>query len=358
MNIKDFRKKVFLNSQYCTYYIDNKLTVLAGVMREFGYKCRGKLSAEVLEKIDETYRKYTTIMNCIVGLEIVLYLYAFVFPYYLKLIQLPFFVLALLLSIIPLVFLYLTYISVNCFYENYLKTQIGEFQKVKFKPTIYNIESSAFEKYKKTPKKSVYVVAFMMIAFLYYAFTPVVVDGLISAKQYKVALSVANVYSKIVPIFSDIYAQRAYAKFKLKKFEDAVSDFQLANEYSNSNVYGLDILGVKTYYLSFNDMVKGFDKEIAHREDEVEKGFLQAEKANYLMKNKKYADALAIYNSLIASYVKGDDTAFAPDEVYFHRGKARQLTGDVIGAQNDFIITKKMCQSCVFDLETNLVNKP
>ena len=103
---------------------------------------------------------------------------------------------------------------------------------------------------------------------------------------------------------------------------------------------------------------KEFDKEIAHREDEVEKEFLQAEKANYLMKNKKYADALVIYNSLIASYLKGNDNAYAPNEVYFYRGKARQLTGDVIGAQSDFIMTKKMCPSCVFDLETNLVNKP
>ena len=358
MNIKDFRKNIFLNSQYCTYYIDNKSTVLAGVMREIGYKCNGRLADEVLAEVGKTYRKYTTIMNSVVGLEIVLYLYAFVFPCYLKLIQLPYFVLALTLSIIPLVMLYLTYISVNCFYENYLKKQIGEFQKIKFKPTIYNIEPSAFEKYKNTPKKSVYVIVFMMVAFLYYALTPMVVDGLISAKQYKIALPVANVYSKIIPIFPDIYAQRAYAKFKMKKYEDAVNDFQLANEYSKSNVYGLEILGIKTYYLPFGDMIKEFDKEIAHRDDAVEKGFLQAEKANYLMKNKKYADALAIYNFLIASYVKGDDTAFAPDEVYFYRGKARQLTGDISGAQKDFDTTRKMCQTCVFDLESNLVTKP
>lgn len=72
MDIKDFRKNIFLNSQYCTYYIDKGCTVLAGIMRSFGYKYAVKLPQEKLAQVNAVYRKFTTLMNCIVGIEILL----------------------------------------------------------------------------------------------------------------------------------------------------------------------------------------------------------------------------------------------------------------------------------------------
>lgn len=358
MNMNDFRKNIFLNSQYCNYYIDNGCTVLAGVMRSLGYKYSIKLPREKMAQVNAVYRKFTTLMNCVVGAEILLYVYLFMFPCFLKLIKLPFFVMALTLSIIPLVMLYLTYIAINYLYENYLTRYVGTFQKVKFVPTIYNIEPEAYEKYRKTPKKSIYVMAVMMIAFLYYALMPMVIDNQVAAGKFENALKSANLYSKFVPISSDVYAQRAYAKFKLAKYEEAVVDYKLANDYSMSNVFDLDILGVKTYYQPFDTMINEFDKEIAKRDKKFEKQFLMAEKANYLMKNKKYNQALAIYNELINTYKTREDTAFAPDEVYFNRGRARALIGDVQGARVDTEIARKMCADCEYNFDTNLVRKP
>lgn len=358
MNINDFRKNIFLNSQYCTYYIDKGCTVLAGVMRSFGYKYAVKLPDEKIEQVNIVYRKFTTLINCIMGVEILLYIYLFVFPYYLKLLQMPFFVMALILCAIPLVMLYLTYIAVNYLYENFLVRYIGTFQRVKFQPNIYNIEPKAYENYRKTPKKSVYVLAIMMMVFLYFAFMPMLIDNLVSTGKYKSALKNANIYTKFIPIFPDVYAQRAYAKFKLGQYDDAVKDYNLANSYSMSNVFDLDILGVKTYYLPFDEMIKGFDSAIAKHDKKIEKQFLMAEKANYLMKNKKYRQALPLYDELINTYKKCEDIAFAPEEAYYGRGRAKALTGDAHGADVDNAIAKKMCTECEYNFDTNLVNKP
>lgn len=358
MNMNDFRKKIFLNSQYCTYYIDKGCTVLAGVMRSFGYKYAIKLPVEKLAQVNVVYRKFTTLMNCLMGAEILLFVYLFLFPNFLKLTKLPFFVMSVILCAIPLIMLYLTYISVNYLYENYLSRYVGSFQKVKFQPTIYNIEPQAYETYRKTSKKSIYVLAFMMAIFLYFVFMPMAIDNMVANGKYKLALKTSNVYSKFIPIFPDVYAQRAYAKFKLGKYEDAVKDFELANDYSLSKVFNWDILGVKTYYIPFDEMINEFDKEISIRDKKIDKQFLMAEKADYLMKNKKYNNALKIYDELIATYKKLEDTAFSPERVYFNRGRARALTGDIQGAAVDTAVSRKMCPECKFDFETKLVQKP
>ena len=358
MNMNDFRKKIFLNSQYCTYYIDNGCTVLAGIMRNLGYKYAVKLPQEKLTQVNLVYRKFTTLMNCLAGAEILLFIYLFMFPYFLKLMELPFFVMALSLSVIPLVMLYLTYIFVNCLYENYLTKYTGAYQKVKFQPNIYKIDPMAFKLYKETPRKSIYIMAFVIIAFLCYIFVPLIIDTSVTNGKYKNALNMSNIYLKIVPISPDMYAQRAYSKFKLRKYMDAVDDYKLANAYSKSQVFNLDILGTKTYYLNFDEMIKEFDLEITKREKKVEKQFILAEKANYLMKNNKYNQALNIYNELINTYENREDIAFAPEEIYYNRGKAKALTGDINGAKNDIAVSKKMCFDCKFSYDTKLVIKP
>lgn len=358
MNMNDFRKNIFLNSQYCSYYIDKGCTILAGVMRSFGYKYAVKLPQEKLAEVNAVYRKFITLMNCIVGAEILLYVYLFMFPCFLKLIKLPFFVMAFTLSVIPLLMLYLTYIAVNYFYEKYLVKYVGTFQRVKFQPTIYNIEPVAYETYKKTSKKSVYVLAVMMVIFLYFVFMPVAIDNTVSAGKYQQALRTASLYLKFIPISSDVYAQRAYSNFKLEKYKDAEADYELANAYSMSNIFDIDILGVKTYYLPCDEMIKEFDAEIASRDKKIEKQFFMAEKANYLMKNKKYNQALAIYNELINTYINREDIAFTPEEIYYNRGRAKTFTGDIQGARIDTAIARKMCAECEYNFDTKLVRKP
>ena len=82
MDINDYRKKIFLNSQYCTYYNINNYTILAGIMRSNGYLYSVKLPDEKLKEVNKTYRKFTTILNSVVALEILLYIYFIIGIYF------------------------------------------------------------------------------------------------------------------------------------------------------------------------------------------------------------------------------------------------------------------------------------
>lgn len=358
MDINDFRKHIFLNSQYCTYYTDKGGTVLAGIMRNFGYKYADKLSQEKLTLNNAVYRNFTTLINCLIGAEILLYVYFFIFPNFLKLMQINYFIVVLMLSAIPLIMLYLTYIAVNYFYEKFLVKNIGTFQRIKFNPTVYNIDFKAYEQYKKSSKMSSFVLVILLVIFLYYIFTPIVIDKLVYTKKYSMAVKTADLYSKIIPISSDTYVKRAYAKFKLGKYEDAVKDYELANKYSLSNLFDKDILGVKTYYMPYNVVIKEFDSAIYNEKKELKKQYLSFEKARYLMKNKKYNEAAKIYDALFAKYEKKEPAAFDLLEAYHNRGLARAHLGDISGSKIDLELASKICQDCKFSLDTKLVRIP
>lgn len=358
MNINDYRKKVFLNSQYCTYYNENNSTVLAGIMRSFGYKYSVVLPDEKLKEINKTYRKFTTIMNTCVAVEILLYIYLIIFPFFTEFIKMPFIAAVLVLSLIPLVVLYLTYIGVNYLYENYLTRYVGTFQRTKFKPQLKNIDEKAFSEYKKTPKKSAYILGAMIVIFCLYAFVPVLIENLNINKKFNGVVKTSNIYLTFVPISAEVYANRAYAKFNLKQYKDAEKDYEAANKYSLSDTFSDDILGVKTYYLDKDEMLKEFNAAIAAEKEEPVKYLLQYEKATYLLKNKDYNSALKIYNSILNAYLQKKKVFFSPAKAYYNRGTVRNILGDANGAKLDFEIAKRMCPECKFNAETTLVQKP
>lgn len=90
MDINEYRKQLFLKSQFCTYYKVNNNTVLAGIMRNNGYRYAVSLPDEKLKEVNKVYRKFTTLLNWIVAIEIILYVYLVIFPYYLEFMNLPF----------------------------------------------------------------------------------------------------------------------------------------------------------------------------------------------------------------------------------------------------------------------------
>ena len=57
MKIEDLRKKIFISSQYCTYYLEEDKTVISGIMHNCGYKYGEKLSDDVIFSVERTMRK-------------------------------------------------------------------------------------------------------------------------------------------------------------------------------------------------------------------------------------------------------------------------------------------------------------
>lgn len=358
MDINEFRKQLFLKSQYCTFYKVNNNTVLAGIMRDKGYRYAVSLPEEKLKEVNKVYRKFTTLLNSAVAIEIILYIYLVIFPYYLEFMNLPFFVVVLLLSLIPLVGLYLTYVVVNYLYENYLTRYVGTFQRIKFQPMVKYIEENAFQEYLRTPRKSVYILALIILLFFSYILTPFIITSLNRSDKYKSALNFANVYLTFMPVAPDVYAQRAYAKFNLKQYKEAVADYEKANKYSFSDDFNPDIVGVKSYYLPYNQVINAFDEIIAQEKEKPYKYYLMSEKAAYQLKNQHYKDANEILNYLINVYRKGDKVFFSPSLVYNNRGIAKKNLGDIAGAKVDFTVSKKMCPDCKFTLDSTMIQKP
>lgn len=358
MDINEYRKRIFINSQYCTYYNVNNNTILAGILRSNGYRYSVRLPQDKLKQINKVYRKFTTILNCAVALEIILYIYIVIFPFYIQFMKLPFFFAVLLLSFIPLAGLYLTYILINSLYENYLTRYVGTFQRMKFKPEVRFIDDEMFKEYENTPRKSVYVLALMVLIFCSYIITPFVIKAFIDNEKFIMAENIANTYLTFVPVSPEVYAQRAYTKFKLKKYKEAVEDYTKANDFSLSDNFSNSILGVKIHYLPYKQMLEEFDKAIVQEKEKPAKYNLMYEKAIYLLKNKDYKAADNILNQILAKYEKREKVFFSPSAAYYHRSITRDVLGNITGAKQDLSTAKKMCPDCKFSQETSLIVSP
>ena len=359
MALNDYRKKIFINSQCCTYYNINKYTILAGIMRSKGYLYSVNLPDEKIKQVNATYRKFTALLNSLVALELILYIYLVIFPNFITFMKMPFWASILILAFIPLVALYLTYLGVNALYENFLSRYIGTFKRTQFKPEIKYIDEKAFNEYENTPRKSVFIILILAVLFFGYIFTPFIISGLNNSKQYNLASNLAGVYLKFVPIAPEVYVDKAYAEFNLKKYNDAVKDYENANKYSLSDSFDDDILGVKTYYLPYKDMLVEFDKAIENEKESSVKYFLRSEKAAYQIKNKDYMPAYKELNTLIKAYEKNEKVFFSPADVYYNRGIVRTVLGDFKGAKFDKEMAHRMCPDCQFDKEiSKLIRKP
>lgn len=355
MDINNFRKKMFLNSQYFTHYVEGGNTILRGIIKNNGYLYHGVLSDAKLEQINKVYRRLNACFNGIVAIELILYIYFVIFPFFVDLMKYSTAAFIILLSLIPVIFLYLTYILVNYLYENYLRKHFGEFRKTRFKPEYKNLDETEYNNYLKTEKKSVYVMLLIAFIFCAYVCTPMIINSLINLGKYKGASKLASAYLTFVPVNADVYASRGYAKYMLKQYKQAASDYENANKYTLSDSFFNDILGVKINYLSYDEMIKEFDKAISAQKDKLIKGRLLYEKANYEFQNGQYSAALTSYNKLLSSYKRGMRVHYLPEIAYYNRAKAKYVSGDKKGAAQDYAVAQKMCPGCSFEYKTTLI---
>jgi tetratricopeptide (TPR) repeat protein len=114
-------------------------------------------------------------------------------------------------------------------------------------------------------------------------------------KKYIAAIALFNEALKLEPNSSNIYTLRGDAKFELKDYEGAISDY--------SNALKLD--GSKYLYLT---------------------------RGNSKAKNKDYNGAIADYNK----YIQIEEAKDLDAMVYYYRGIAKSELKDFFGAINDY----------------------
>lgn len=359
MDINYLRKIIFANSPDFNFYNFNGCTVVRGFFKEKGYAYRPQFSDENLSLLNKKYRMLNAILNTAMAAEILLYVYLFIFPYFLNFMELPFYLSIILLSIIPLILLYLNYVVINYLYELFLTKTFGKFQKIMFEPNIRKIDENQYKKYIGSFRKSVLVIPVILLIFLAYAITPYIIIDKIDNDKYSSALKLSLNYLKFVPINPEIYALKAYSQYKLKDYKGAVENFEKANQYSFSESFDNDILMVKANYLDKISMIDEFDKAINLEENEFDKRYIMYEKAAYLLENKDYNGALKIYDNLINKFDKDNEISYPIDHVYYNRAVIRRIRGDIKGAAEDFKTAFKMCPDCDYSkLDALKVRKP
>lgn len=356
IDIAKIRKSLYINSQYCNYYREDSSTIVADMFRSKGYKYTRTFSHKEYEKLDATYRKYNTIINSAIAIELLLYVYLFVFPYFTKIMQLPFILAALVFAFIPMLLLLGTYHIVNIYLIKELVKNFGTSETTEFKPQYNNINNRAFFLYMKTKRKSAYVLALIFAIFMFYILTPMAIDLLVINSQYQAAIKVSNIYTKFIPISADTYAQRGYSKYKLKKYAEATKDYELANEYSLSKRFNPDIVGIQTYYLPKEEVLKNFDELLEQKL--APRTYIKSEKALYEVKHGDYAQAIEIYNEILAKYENHEDVSFSPEKAYYFRAYSKIKLNDKDGARIDLSKAEELCQDCKYSFETKLIRQP
>ena len=358
MDINILRKKIFLSSQYFTHYFAGDNTIFRGILKGNGYCFKGIFSADKIDCINKVYRKMNALLNALVAVEIIFYVYFVIFPFFVEILKYSTAAFIVLLSLIPLVCLYLTYVFVNYLYEDYLKKNIGEYRKVKFQPDYRKINETEYKTYLNTERKSVYLMLLVAFIFFGYVFTPLIIKSLLNLEKYNCAYKISSVYLKFVPVSADVYSARAYAEYKMKKYSSAVADYENANKYTLSNSFFNDILGVQINYLKYDEMIKAFDKAISAQNDKLIKDRLIYEKANYQYQNKDYKSALHSFNKLLSSYKRGKKLHYTPEIAFYNRSMTKMALGDKSGASKDYAYALKLCPKCTFDFKTTLVPGP
>ena len=354
MNRELIRRKIFLNSQYNFYYIEKNSTVFRGVLKDLGYLYNEEMTEDKINKVSCLYSKMYNLLIALIAIELILYIYFIVFPFYIDFMSYSVVLFVLIFSIIPIVALYLTNIFVNGLYENSLKKLLGNYRKVKYNSNLKNFNELTYKKYLKTEKKSVYIMLLIALIFFSYVFTPSIVKSLINVGKYNTASKISSVYLKFVPVSSDVYSARGYAQYKLKKYKEAAADYEKANIYTFSNSFANDILASKINYLSYDEMIKEFNKVISVEDDKLIRSRLLYEKANYEFEHQKYKESIETYNSLLSTYKSGKNVHYRPEIAFYNRAKAKLLTGDKKGALEDYKIVNTICPKCSFEYKSTL----
>ena len=358
MNSELIRKKIFLNSQYNFYYSEKNSTVFRGILKDLGYLYNEEMTEDKINKVSCLYSKMYNLLIALIAIELILYIYFIVFPFYIDFMSYSVVLFVLIFSIIPIVALYLTNIFVNGLYENSLKKLLGNYRKVKYNSNLKNFNELTYKKYLKTEKKSVYIMLLIALIFFSYVFTPSIVKSLINVGKYNTASKISSVYLKFVPVSSDVYSARGYAEYKLKKYKEAAADYEKANKYSMSNSFANDILASKINYLSYDEMIKEFNNAISNETNKLTRSRFLYEKANYEFENQKYMDAIKNYNSLLSTYQKGKNVHYMPEIAFYNRAKAKLATGDKKGALQDYKYANYICPKCNFQYKSTLNARP
>ncbi len=343
---------LYANNIRYYYGFDRNSTFVRGFLKQ-SYKFSRLLSEKELFAIDKKFSFLSFVAMVFSVILIILYLYLIFFNFYLEIQKFPPFLFALTLTFPMFLAVVCPLFLVAQKYEAYLKTY-GDYQKEKqtfrLPPNSGKNTVAGFEFHKQRIINESLIGLCVILAFTFFALffnaIPRVSKDLIKKGNYKLALLLSDVGIKISPVSSINYGHRAVAKYYLKDYSGAASDYEMANKYSQDPVYDADLFVVKSKILTKEQLLNEYDKSINAQVDKYDKYSAIYSKANYLYSVGDYQAALNYYNELVVAYLKGEKIMFSPATLYFKRGSTYSKLGNANASQKDIKIAESMCVDC------------
>ena len=330
-------KWLYKHSPINFYTVSENSTIIKSINNtSLGYKYNKVFSDTEINEFWNLIKKQKRFSIIVMFLSYIFILYGLIFPNYYFLTSLKWYY-----SVLPLLFvvfgLYHLILFLNTkYFQKKIVEKFGEYECVVFKSS-ETIDLKYYNLFKFELLK-VFSLILIICVCLGIGSPFKLVSKCIERKEYNTAVRIATIGSKIFPIAPEWYSLRAYSKYQLKDYEEAIKDYDRAyklepDEYRVMNFDNK--IYIKYHIKDYKSALKDFDYEIKNAQNDEDKDSFYWDKAQFLYNIKKYKDALEIYNYLIEK-ADSDRVYLLKNRLYFERAQVYQQLGQNDLAQEDF----------------------
>lgn len=269
-------------------------------------------------------------------------------------------------------------------YSKYLIHNFGMYKLVEFAP---HLTQDKIAEFRANFNSKIIVILILLGIFFAPAFGLMYGMKLnLNSKKphFKSALVMSKIYMAFYPKTESIYDMRAYASFMKRDYEDALKDYitvlnmsgnkfskkdytrfanllllekklttsenavDVFNEYVTKkkmsvleasqmlwikSIFRIENNNIENIIFDYNDLLESLDKK-----DTLNYFYISSDKAYILYLMQNYEMAIEIYDVLIP-YASANPEKFSKElkSLYAERGFAKRKTGDMLGADSDFV---------------------
>lgn len=320
------------------YTLTENSTIIKSINNTFlGYKFDKQFTQDELASIWEIIKLHKKISIIIIFVIFIILLYGVIYPNYYFIADKNWYLTSLpLLLIIFLIYQGIIILSTKHF-EKKLKQKLGSYETTIFTPS-NTIDTQYYRHFKIELSKALTLILLILLCFRIGSPFKIATKW-IQQERYNDVIKLTTIGAKIFPIAPEWYSLRGYSNFNLKKYKEAIQDFDKAyklgpDEY---NVINFDNkIYIKYIIKEYESALEDFDHEIANASNEYEKDSFLWDKAQFLYNIKQYEDSLDVYNELLIKSEK-DRIYLLQSRLYFERAQVYQKLGLTEEAQQDLI---------------------
>lgn len=314
---------------------DNQTIIKSINNTSLGYKFNKDFDEEDINRTWQEIKFHKRISTVLIFILFLALLYAVIFPKYTLFVNNYWYINAIIIIMVIIGFYHTITIICTRFFEKKLAKIFGEYEKISF-PYTENIDEKYYKLFKSELLK-VLVVIFVIILCCNFISPFKISRKMLDNKNYKQAIQLTTIGSKIFPIAQEWYSIRGYAKFQIKDYEGAIKDYDTAYKLGADgfNIMNFDNkIYIKYHIREYKSAIEDFDREIANADSSYERDSFLWDKAQFLYNIKRYEEALIIYTDLLDK-AENDRVFLLKDRLYLERAEVyKKLNMDELAKQD------------------------